>query len=90
MRYAEQSKALLQAENPGELARLKQAGLLDEVLNEVQETYSQQESALVKQMTADLPGNLSSQERMQKENMAATTAREIASSDMIEFWRSCR
>lgn len=59
MRYAEMSKTLLQAENPQELARLKQAGLLDETLQNVQEMYSQQESDMVRQMTADLPENLS-------------------------------
>lgn len=90
-RYAEMAKTLLQSENPEELKRIKQNGELNETMQEIQESFSQQEDDLIRQMHRDIEKeNLSYQEEVGRKNMAAMCAREIIAEDMSEFIRSLR
>ncbi|TWJ13517.1 hypothetical protein [Geobacter argillaceus] len=88
MSYREMSKTLLQQENPRELKRLKEAGILEQTVVEVGELFDDQEQTIVEQMTADLPAGMSDLERTQEENMARIVAREVTAHDLAEFWRS--
>jgi hypothetical protein len=83
--YAEASKILLQTENPKELDRLKQAGILDEVMRETQKTFSQHEAELTHQIISNIPKDLPEMERIGRENMARMTAREVATVVLAEF-----
>ncbi len=88
--YAEMAKFLLEKKNPHELARLKEEGILEEVLRDVQETFSQEEADIVREMTKDLPQDLPYMERVQEMNRAQSVAREITAADLAEFWQSIR
>ncbi|GAB7026020.1 hypothetical protein [Geotalea toluenoxydans] len=88
--YAEMSKTLIQDKNPLELKRMQEEGILDEVLQEAQATFSHQEADIVREMTEDLSADLPYLQRVQAMNRAQSVAREIATADMAEFWQSIK
>lgn len=85
--YRDMALILLQTEKPQELARLKSQGLLEDVLNETQQSGQEEEEALVRQMAADLPSNLPYLQRVQALNNARSVAQEMVAKDTTDFWR---
>lgn len=87
MNYREMSVKLLQSENPRELQRLKNEGLLVEVMDEVERTGLEIEQDMIKQMEADLPSNTPYLQKVQAMNNARLVAQEMAAKTIAEFWR---
>lgn len=88
MTYRDMSKTLLKTENSEELKRLQKAGILEQTLEGVDELFDDQEQTIIEQITADLPDDLTEEERTQEMNRARMVAREVGASDLAEFWRS--